>query len=236
MRTWLGRAGAIALITLTAEVVAYRAYDLRAPRAPAPAQTEAPAPPPRAFRYADFFDEPASRDARVIANWVADSGDNQGTPFVIVDKVDAKVFVFKPDGHLIAATPALMGSARGDDSAPGIGEKKISEITPDERTTPAGRFVAERGRNLNGEDILWVDYDAAISLHAVRANNPRERRLQRLTSPSAADNRISYGCINVPYDFYRNVITPTFTGTRGIVYVLPETRPARDVFAYYAVE
>ena len=224
----LGRAAAILLITLAAEVVVYRAYHLEPPRTPT-AQNEPPPPP--IVRYADFAGQEASVDARKIANWVVNAGDNQALPFVVVDKVDAKVFVFKPDGNLISATPALLGSARGDDSVPGIGDKKISEILPDEKTTPAGRFVAERGRNLNGEDILWVDYDAAVSLHAIRANNPKERRVQRLASPSPADNRISYGCINVPLDFYRNVVMPAFTGTRGIVYVLPETRPARAVFA-----
>ena len=155
-------------------------------------------------------------------------------PFVIVDKVDAKVFVFAPAGHLTGASAALMGSARGDDSAPGIDDKKISEITPDERTTPAGRFLGERGVNTNREDIVWVDYDAAVSIHAVRPNNPR-RRLQRLASPAPADNRISYGCINVPLNFFRTVVAPAFTGTHGVVYVLPEMRPAQVVFGSYDV-
>jgi len=84
----------------------------------------------------------------------------------------------------------LLGLARGDDSVPGIGERKIAEILPFERTTPAGRFVGERGRNASGEDIVWVDYDAAVSMHRVRATNPKERRLERLASPTPADNRI----------------------------------------------
>jgi hypothetical protein len=62
----------------------------------------------------------------------------------------------------------LLGLARGDVSVPGIGERKISDINPHERTTPAGRFISEPGRNLSGEDIVWVDYDAAVSMHRVR--------------------------------------------------------------------
>ena len=76
----------------------------------------------------------------------------------------------------------LLGLARGDDTVPGIGEKKLSEIPPEERTTPAGRFVAEPGVNAEGDDIVWVDYDAAVSMHRVRTTNPVERRLQRLLS------------------------------------------------------
>jgi hypothetical protein len=198
-----------------------------------PAATEKA--PPRRYRHANFSGEQASADARAIADWVVDSGDNGGKPFVILDKTDAKLFVFNPAGHLIGASAALLGSARGDDSPPGIGNKQLAEITPNERTTPAGRFVAEPGENLKGEGIVWVDYDAGLSIHAVRANNPRERRLMRLASPTPTDNRISYGCINLPLNFFRTVVAPTFRRTRGIVYVLPETRPARVVFNSYEV-
>jgi hypothetical protein len=186
-------------------------------------------------KRANFERERASREARHIADWVVDSGDNRGLPFMIVDKVEAKVFQFSAQGQLSGAAPALLGLARGDDSVPGIGERKLSSIRPEERTTPAGRFVAAIDRSLTGEQILWVDYDTAVSLHRV-INVPRERRLERLASPTPDDNRISFGCINVPAKFFDNVVLPAFTATDGIVYVLPETRSARSVFASYDVD
>lgn len=186
-------------------------------------------------KLANFERERASQAARYVADWVVDSGDNRSMPFVIVDKTEAKVFVFDADGRLRGAAPALLGLARGDDAVPGIGNRALSSIRPEERTTPAGRFVAALGRNLRGEEILWVDYDAAISLHPVITTNPKERRLQRLATPTPLDNRISYGCINVPATFYEEVVHPAFTGTSGIVYVLPETRSARKVFGAYDV-
>jgi hypothetical protein len=67
-------------------------------------------------------------------------------------------------------------------------------------------------------------------MHRVRATNPAERRLQRLATPSAADNRISYGCINVPAAFYDMHVKPVLGGGRGVVYVLPETRSLASVF------
>jgi hypothetical protein len=74
-------------------------------------------------------------------------------------------------------------------------------------------------------------------MHRVHTNKPQERRLQRLATPTPLDNRISYGCINVPVKFYENVVRPAFTGTNGVVYVLPETRSTREVFAsYYDIE
>ena len=91
------------------------------------------------------------------------------------------------------------------------------------------RFVAERGRNLHGEDIIWIDYDAAVSMHRVRATKPSERRLERLASPTPRDNRISYGCINVPAAFYDQWLAPLVMKTKPIVYVLPEERTGRAV-------
>ena len=72
--------------------------------------------------------------------------------------------------------------------------------------------------------MLWLDYAAGIAMHAVVTSNPAEHRLQRLATASVADNRISYGCINVPAEFFDTVVGPLFGGAGGIVYVLPETR------------
>ena len=179
---------------------------------------------------ADFAGEAASPDTRRMADWVVASGDNGGLAFLIVDKVDARVFAFDDRGRLLGTSPALLGMARGDDSPAGIGTRKLAAIPPGERITPSGRFVAALGRDLGTQDVLWVDYDAAISLHRVFTGTPSEHRLARLATPSILDNRISYGCINVPVKFYETVVRPLFSGARGIVYVLPETRSLATAF------
>ena len=181
-------------------------------------------------KRANFLGEPASDDALQVADWVTASGDNRSLPFVVVDKVNAKVFVFDSYGQLRGASRALLGLARGDDSVVGIGDRKMSDIRPEERITPAGRFIASLGHDTGGRDILWVDYADAVSLHRVITSNPTEHRLQRLATASSLDKRISYGCINVPMKFYESVVIPAFTGTNGIVYILPETRSIREVF------
>lgn len=192
---------------------------------------QAPAPTLRAPRLADLRGEPASAAVRRVADWATDSNDHQGLHFVILDKRNAKVFLFNPDGTLRAATPVLLGSAPGDHTVEGVGSKPIHAVRPEERTTPAGRFVAQPGRNTTPEDVVWVDYGAAVSMHRVRATNPRERRLERLASPEIDDNRISYGCINMPVAFFEKELWPVFQGRRGIVYVLPEELPLQQVFA-----
>lgn len=41
----------------------------------------------------------------------------------------------------------------------------------------------------------------------------------------------SYGCINVSADFYDTFVTPAFTATVRIFYILPETKKLEDIFA-----
>lgn len=49
----------------------------------------------------------ALADARYAARWIARHAGNQRMPFAIVDKKNARLFVFEPDGHLGAATAVL---------------------------------------------------------------------------------------------------------------------------------
>ena len=199
------------------------------------AQGSVAADEPAAAQRANFARETPSADARHIADWAMHSGDNAGMPFVVVDKVNARLFVFDAKGVLRGASAVLLGLARGDHTVPGIGSRKLSTILPQERTTPAGRFVAALDKSLSGEEILWIDYDSGVALHRVIATVPKERRLQRLESALPLERRITFGCINVPVKFYETFISPVFTGTSGIVYVLPETRPVREVFGSYDV-
>lgn len=191
---------------------------------PAPSQAAARKPTGKVRKAAKA--PSMSPAARTMLGWVERSKDNAGGPFAIVDKRDARLWLFDAQARSLGSTPVLLGLARGDTSVPGIGERELRQIQPHERTTPAGRFVAEPGRNVRGEDVFWIDYDAAISMHRVRPSHPAERRLQRLATATPRDNRISYGCINVPARFYAHRIRPQFAGGRGVVYLLPETPTA----------
>lgn len=179
----------------------------------------------------EFASVPASADAHKMVDWILQSNDHQGLPFAVVDKIHAHVFTFNSAGHLLGDAPVLLGLAKGDDGVAGIGDRPLSRIGPQERITPAGRFFASLARNLSGQEILWVNYDQSISMHALRSADPKEQRLERLTSLTVLDNRISYGCINVPAAYWLDVVLPAFTHSRGLVYVLPETRSLQSEFA-----
>jgi hypothetical protein len=171
-----------------------------------------------------FKSESASRRTRDMADWVVLSRDNGNMPFAIIDKVNAKVYAFSANGELYGAAPVLLGLSKGDYSVPGIGDKPLSQIAPSERTTPAGRFVSRIGRNHKGKEILWLDYEQSLSLHPVVRGVPRDRRAERLASLTSDDNRISFGCINVPKPFFKDVIKGNFYETSSVVYILPETK------------
>lgn len=204
-------------------------------RTPSGLPVSVPPPAGAQRRTADFMKVTATAEVRHVADWAVDSGNNNGMPYLVIDKVQAKVYAFDSTGRLRDAQPALLGMGRGDGTAAGIADLKMSAIPPEDRTTPAGRFVATVGRDPTGKDILWIDYDTAIALHRVVKGTPAEQRAQRLASATPSDNRISYGCINVPVSFYENVVSPAFTGTGGIVYILPENSTARDFFGSYDV-
>lgn len=187
-------------------------------------------------KRANLNQETASSEVRHMADWVVDSDDNKHMPFVILDKKEAKVFVFQANGILRGASPVLLGITVGDDSFPGAGDKPLSQVLPEEKTTPAGRFVAASDKNIKGADIIWVDYASSISMHAQVEGTPAERRAERLASPVASDRRISYGCVNIPTRFFRTTLLPSFKKSDGIVYVLPEVWTKQRTFgAYYDV-
>jgi len=173
---------------------------------------------------------PRPAGARQVASWVIASGDNGEVPFMVIDKVAAAAFLFDAQGEYLGETPVLLGSAAGDDATPGVGDRPLARMGPEEKTTPAGRFAARYGPAAGGRNVLWVDYSTSVALHEVVTGNRRERRLQRLRSATPEDNRITFGCINVPVAFHREVIRPLFRENGGIVYVLPETRPLEAVF------
>lgn len=178
-----------------------------------------------------LVDLKASEATRQMAKWVAATGDNLELPFLIVDKIHAQVFAFSADGKLRGSAPVLIGLARGDTSPAGIGQRRLADIPPADRITPAGRFVAALGNDLGPQDVVWVDHDSGISLHRVVRGNAGDHRLQRLASATTSDNRITYGCINVAAKFFDNIVRPLLKETNSVVYILPEASPLRDVFA-----
>ncbi len=175
--------------------------------------------------------QPSAETLRVH-DWVSSAGDNNGLPYLIIDKPNAALFLYDAGGKQLAAVPVLIGIAPGDDATPGIGAKQLSEIGPAEKTTPAGRYLAKFGLAVGKERVLWVDYYTSVALHPVPTGIAarKEKRRERLASPTPEDNRITFGCINVPNGFYTKMLSPMYKKKGGYVYVLPDSKPIAEVF------
>ena len=179
---------------------------------------------------ADFREIQPTPDARHMADWVVARHDNGRMPFIVLDKRDARLYVFKPNGELIDQTPVLLGAAHGDETYPGIGDVPIALVKPYQRTTAAGRFVTRPGLDADHTDVVWLDYDAALAMHRVINKVKSERRLQRLASDNPKVRRISWGCINIPIAFFDSYISPVFGKRSGVTYVIPERKSFTEVF------
>ena len=174
----------------------------------------------------------APAQVKEVVNWINGSGDNTRLPFLVIDKPSARVFAFDPSGQYKGDAPVLLGMGTGDVMlAPSAA---MSQMPPHTRITPAGRFVSKLAIDKKGKELLVLNYKAAFSLHPVVKGQPWEHRAKRLGSETPEDNRISFGCINVPVPFYNDVIHAAFASTHGIVYILPEKSQPSALFGYAA--
>ncbi len=163
-----------------------------------------------------------SAPAAELVRWIAQHGNNEARPYVVVDKQRARVWVFDAQHRQLASTAALLGQTLGDHEVSDIRTRNIATLARDARITPAGRFVTEPGVNLQGEDVVWMDYDAGLAMHRVRPGLAHAARLKRLAREVASEQRVSLGCVVLPVAFYENVIRPVLGRRAGVVYVLPE--------------
>jgi hypothetical protein len=174
----------------------------------------------------------ASPEVQATAQWIASSKDNRKLPFIIVDKMNAQVYSFTPWAQLKATAPILLGAGVGDKVLVSP-DAPMSAIPPQKRITPAGRYVSKLAIDPHAKKtILSIDPVNLISLHIVAPGTPAQRRAERLLSVTNTDNRVSFGCINVPPAFFTDVVDPDFRAAQGIVYILPETSTAAQLFGF----
>jgi hypothetical protein len=200
-----------------------------APKPAAPAKLR---PTPQVV-MAPLVDTPIvlSAAGQRVVGWITASGDNRALPYAVIDKNTASLVLYDAKGKPVGQVPVLIGIAAGDDATPGVGSKKLGEIGPAEKTTPAGRFLAKFGYAAGRQRVLWVDYTNSVAIHAIPTDAAkREKRRERIVSPATEDNRITFGCINVPRAFYGTKLRPLFEKKGGYVYVLPDTKPLEETF------
>lgn len=177
---------------------------------------------------ADFNGVDASADVKMVADWqVRKAG---GKAFIIADKVGGLLYAFDTNGALVAKTPALYGADRGDVEV--AANKSPDSMIAGEKITPAGVFAGRKPPNAeygNGMVTFKEGANGSIAIHRVYLGDPKEKRTARLDSATAEDNRISYGCINVPAKFADEILEKHFSGASEVV-VMPDTATLEDTF------
>lgn len=162
--------------------------------------------------------------AQVISRPVL-SDQHDGRPFAIVDKQRATLSVHAADGRLIGRAPVLLGLTPGDVEPASARGKDPAALGVHERVTPAGRFEAQPGRNLQGERVVWFDHAAHLAIHRLRPAPTSQQRPERLASARLADRRITLGCVAVDPAFFDSVVLPVLGSSASLVYILPERAP-----------
>ena len=159
-------------------------------------------------------------ETAVVQNIVGQN-DNQGKQFIVADKQAGTLTMYTASGQQITSTPTLFGKTKGD---------SVSS-----KNTPSGRFETKQANvstegyggsaqvlTQNGQNLQLGGSTYAI--HRVYTKYASENRQGRLDTPTATDNRISLGCINVPVDFYDTYLN---SDQDTVVYVMPETDAGR---------
>lgn len=161
--------------------------------------------------------------AQTVYENMAPTAKKSGKGFIIADKPNGMLHLFNADGSLLAQDAALFGKDTGDK----LGK---SSLLGGPKITPAGPFSLRVGDSeyAGGKSLDLVEsYDptdnSTIAVHAAYLGDPKEDRLGRLKSASAADNKISYGCVNTAHDTFLNTILPNIDNFNGgMMFVLPD--------------
>jgi hypothetical protein len=154
-----------------------------------------------------------------------------GKWFMVADKPNGMMHIFKEDGSHALSDPTLYGKDIGDVL------DKVSSLEGGPKITPAGKFtMKESPADYAGKTSLILveskDHTGYVAIHAADTSTPSENRLGRLASATTEDNRISYGCINTKHDTFINKIKPNISNLDGgLIFVLPDaTETTAEMF------
>jgi hypothetical protein len=173
-----------------------------------------------------------SATAAIVADWIVGTKDAKGKPFFVVDKPSATAYIFDAAGKLQGAAPVLLGQNSKADVLPASGiDKTIEQTTKAEKVTPAGRFEGKVTPNAEYGSILTFLKlaNSVLAMHKTYLGSASERRQQRLDSPTAEDNFVSYGCINIDAKFYKQFVETGFKDG-GVMYITPMTQSLESTF------
>jgi len=149
--------------------------------------------------------------------------ENINDSYLIIDKPSATMFVFNNSKELVATFPVLLGQTKGESPNTADSDSDVAINA----TTPAGKYkMGEMGiTDINKNDSILY-HGRIISLLgggglAMHVTYPLElqKRTRALNTPTAEDNRMSWGCINISPENFDKFIRPYFAKGDQIIFI-----------------
>lgn len=183
---------------------------------------------PQAPRYDEKVDsisvhDEIKNDAQIVDEFVRQTGDNEGKPYIIVSKREGIIRLYDASGNLVHKSTVLLGKSYGDVVTNRNRTMAQTRANDSLKITPSGRYETKTSKSRNyGEVVGLESYNTGTrnAIHRVCTKFVNQKRLERLAGDLS--NRISLGCINV----YNSTSTKVNELMRdgGVVYVTPDNQ------------
>ena len=164
-----------------------------------------------------------STQAQAAYQRLAPLAQQEGKGFMIVDKANSTLHLFRKDGSHIASDTVLTGATQADFFTPDRAmAQRAADVSANDRVTPAGLFTAKLFRQSNAEGmplgLMLKDAQGKTSMVAIHTT-VLDNRLQDLAEGRLA---VTLGCVSVDPEFYRTQILPDIDAlVDNFVFVLP---------------
>jgi hypothetical protein len=160
---------------------------------------------------------------------------NPNKPIAIVDKQMGLTYVIDANGVLAGKSASLTGKTKGDVRSEAAKKTaNVESIAEKDKVTEAGMFDASVKNVPHYGNVITLQIfdNYSIAMHPTYLGAPAEQRQARLESATPEDNRISFGCINVPNEFMQNVVFKVIPkGVKSFpIVVIPESKSIQEFF------
>lgn len=151
----------------------------------------------------------------------------------IVDKKTCELKIYDREGNVVKTLTVGVGKAKGDNLQSGYASSNKAKKEAGRYTAP-GEFTLDEYKSFNNANYISNkdgkhkvmglkgdnrgDESGQTAIHMIPNN--RSEREAAMDTPTVADNRMSYGCVNLTEEDYD--IMHSYLGEGNKIYILPE--------------
>lgn len=146
-----------------------------------------------------------------------------------MDKVVVQILVFDGEGWLCGVVLGLFGLVIGDYIVFGVVGLVLCEILGWDCIMLVGCFVGGYGLLIDVGCVLWVDYEFVVFIYFIVIGVLVEKWVECFVFVLLDDNCVMYGCINVLFGFYEQIISIMFQWG-GVFYIFLDVDLIEKIF------